>query len=235
MSIDPPLKAAMLKYLDVSNSGASLEGMEAAIIAYEAAKSEQPEERRTEKGTGAQETRVSRNHMPAGRLIFGEDSPHDVGEHLDALVKDQPVDCSKEFEAWFAKDFENHCKHHGVDKVFLKNSRGHYFDGIADYVRRGFHAAWSMKREISKPTEEMCTRARGFIMGLDLGYRKWGKMQSHLDMGGYPTLYYIKQKAKHEPTGHITKWDVADCIYRLMEDGLWPDLPLTKTTSIEGQ
>lgn len=71
-------------------------------------------------------------------------------------------------------------------------------------------------QDIAKPTEEMCDRARGFIMGLDLNMRTWGAMQKHLDMGGWPTLRYIRDKALEEPSCHITKWDVADCIYQLM-------------------
>ena len=69
---------------------------------------------------------------------------------------------------------------------------------------------------MTKPTEEMCDRARGFIMGLDLNMRTWEKMANHLRNGGYPTLTYITAKALHFPEGHITKWDVADCIYQLM-------------------
>lgn len=67
------------------------------------------------------------------------------------------------------------------------------------------------------PTEEMCSAARGFIMGLDLGIRTWAAMQKHLMAGGYKTLPYIKEMASTNPTGHITKWDVADCIWQLME------------------
>lgn len=36
---------------------------------------------------------VSSYRMVDGRPIFGEGSPHDIGEHLDALVKDQPDEC----------------------------------------------------------------------------------------------------------------------------------------------
>lgn len=73
---------------------------------------------------------------------------------------------------------------------------------------------------IQAPTEAMCNRARGFIMGLDLVHpRNWLNMHEHLEAGGYPTLWSITDKAKHQPTGHITKWDVAECIYLLMEQG----------------
>jgi hypothetical protein len=63
-----------------------------------------------------------------------------------------------------------------------------------------------------KPTEAMCDRARGFILGLDLGIRTFEEMREHLDNGGYPTLDSIT----NHPGGHITKWDVAECIFRLM-------------------
>lgn len=75
----------------------------------------------------------------------------------------------------------------------------------------------SSKREIvTKPMEAMCDRARGFIIGLDLGYRTWEEMDTHLDLGGYPTLLSISHRAQIDPQGHITKWDVAQCIYLLM-------------------
>jgi len=66
-----------------------------------------------------------------------------------------------------------------------------------------------------KPTEAMCDNARGFILGLEMR-RNWITMQNHLEAGGYNTLPYIQEKAKQDPYGHITKWDIADCIYQLM-------------------
>jgi len=68
----------------------------------------------------------------------------------------------------------------------------------------------------AEPSEEMCKRARGFIMGLDLSQRTWGAMRNHLQRGGYPTLPSITRKAEECCDGHITKWDVAECIYMLM-------------------
>ena len=67
--------------------------------------------------------------------------------------------------------------------------------------------------ELDKLSDQM---ARGFIIGLDLCYRKWGDMQRHLDLGGYPSLPRIREMAEKDPKGHITKWDVAECIYMLM-------------------
>ncbi len=81
---------------------------------------------------------------------------------------------------------------------------------------------------IQKPTENMCDEARGFIMGLDLNMRKWKDMNYHLGMGGYSNLPYIQEQAEKNPNGHITKWDVADCIWQLMVRAHpvpTPDLP----------
>lgn len=89
-----------------------------------------------------------------------------------------------------------------------------YDHGRADAIK--YMEERDSERESSKPTEGMCDRARGFIMGLDLNLRTWGAMQKHLDMCGAETLYYIRDKAHTDPKGHITKWDVADCIYQLM-------------------
>ena len=74
----------------------------------------------------------------------------------------------------------------------------------------------SQREFVKEPTEAMCDRARGFIMGLDLGYRTWEEMDTHLDLGGYPSLWSISDRAQIDPQGHITKWDVAQCIYLLM-------------------
>lgn len=74
----------------------------------------------------------------------------------------------------------------------------------------------SAGQQLSVPTEAMCDQARGFIMGIDLGCRTWGAMQRHLNMGGYPSLPRIHEMAETDPKGHITKWDVAECIFMLM-------------------
>lgn len=75
-----------------------------------------------------------------------------------------------------------------------------------------------LKREIGVaiPTEGMCQNARGFILGLDLDIRTWGAMKKHLDMGGYLSCPRIDTQAKINAKGHISKWDVAECIYVLM-------------------
>lgn len=102
-------------------------------------------ERRTEKGTGAQETRVSRNHMPDGRLIFGEDSPHDVGEHLDALVKDQP--------AGFSPDEQYRQVRACIEHACISNGKGGW-DIDLDSATRGAIAAMSPMRESAHMDEE---------------------------------------------------------------------------------
>lgn len=67
-----------------------------------------------------------------------------------------------------------------------------------------------------KPTEEMCDNTRGFISGVQLACVSWLRMSNHLRRGGYKTLPHIEENAKSDPNGHITKWDIADCIYQLM-------------------
>lgn len=65
------------------------------------------------------------------------------------------------------------------------------------------------------PTEKMCDAARWFILARDAGIHTWGGLTP-----GIPkrqTIKYIEDKISSEPAGHITKWDVADCIYQLME------------------
>lgn len=70
------------------------------------------------------------------------------------------------------------------------------------------------QKEMGLPTEQMCDAARGFIMGLDMQIRTWGPMRKHLRLGAYPTIDYIEQQPED---GHITKWDIAHCIWLLME------------------
>lgn len=69
---------------------------------------------------------------------------------------------------------------------------------------------------LEKPTEGMCKEARGFILGLDMNIWNWQDMEKHLDRGGYSCIPYIREMAAHGQGGHITKWDVADCIWQLM-------------------
>lgn len=74
------------------------------------------------------------------------------------------------------------------------------------------------KREISEPTEAMCDRARWFILARDSNIYTWGGLTRCVDK----TIPYIEEKMRNDPQGHITKWDFAECVYRLM------------TTEIEG-
>lgn len=90
------------------------------------------------------------------------------------------------------------------------------------FVDKSEVEAWNTRAR-PEPTEAMCDNARGFIAGLDQR-RDWKTMQKHLSFGGYATLPYIEQQAKENPDGHITKWDIADCIYQLM------NLPSTHTS-----
>ena len=65
------------------------------------------------------------------------------------------------------------------------------------------------------PTETMCDAARWFILARDSGIIKWGKLEPAIPKR--PTIKYIEDKIASDPAGHITKWDVADCIYQLMK------------------
>lgn len=44
--------------------------------------------------TNQPEERTEQHKMPDGSPIFGEDSPHDIGKHLDAVCAEQPVGLS---------------------------------------------------------------------------------------------------------------------------------------------
>lgn len=72
------------------------------------------------------------------------------------------------------------------------------------------------RRTADEVTEEMCYRARGFILGLQLEIRNWGEMQNHLDSGGYFTCKFIQDAAREAPQEHISKENIARCIYMLM-------------------
>lgn len=64
-------------------------------------------------------------------------------------------------------------------------------------------------------TEKMCDAARWFILARDAGVSKWDDLERCIYER--PTIPYIEKQMADNPTGHITKWDVADCIYQLME------------------
>lgn len=61
------------------------------------------------------------------------------------------------------------------------------------------------------PTDEMCDAARGFILGFNVGIHHYDKMREHLRMGGYGVPDWMLERE-----GHITKWEKAECIWRLM-------------------
>ena len=61
------------------------------------------------------------------------------------------------------------------------------------------------------PTEEMCDAAREFLMGMEVGIKDYAKMIVHFQNLGTPIPKWMECR-----TGHLTKWDKADCIWRLM-------------------
>ena len=64
------------------------------------------------------------------------------------------------------------------------------------------------------PTEAMCDAARWFILARDANIFTWGGLSKCIDPE--TVIPHIRDKIKNSPTGHITKWDFAECIYMLM-------------------
>jgi len=85
---------------------------------------------------------------------------------------------------------------------------------IAFDASRTLRLANALEVAVDEPSEKMCDAARGFILGLDLGFRTWPAMRQHLQNGGYE----VKQWMLDAGDDHITKWDVAETIYKLMQE-----------------
>ncbi len=120
--------------------------------------------------------------------------------------------------------------HSAMPSYPVRVNRRDLHDLLRHFIRLDNEARSAPKRESGLvpgmiPSEAMCDKARGFIMGLDLGCRKWAEMKSHLEAGGYNSIPRINTQAEINPKGHITKWDVAECIFVLM----------TSKTDIEDQ
>jgi len=64
-----------------------------------------------------------------------------------------------------------------------------------------------------EPNETMCDAARWFILARDSNIYTWGGLTRCVDK----TIPWIQEQMDKNPTGHITKWDFAEGIYRLME------------------
>lgn len=64
-------------------------------------------------------------------------------------------------------------------------------------------------------TEEMVDAPRGFLLGLELGFKNLESMRHHLDRCGYDYECW-PEWAKTE-TGHITKAGKAILIYTMMQ------------------
>lgn len=67
-------------------------------------------------------------------------------------------------------------------------------------------------------TEKMCDAVRYFIMGRDRNICTWAGMKEHLDECGSRIHPRIEEYARNYPKAFITKWDVAEIIYDLMEE-----------------
>lgn len=73
--------------------------------------------------------------------------------------------------------------------------------------------ASDLDAEAEEPTEFMCDGARGFLLGLEIGIKTYEDMKINLVRIGYKIPEWMKDKG-----GNLTKWDKADCIWRLMNE-----------------
>lgn len=67
------------------------------------------------------------------------------------------------------------------------------------------------------PTEEMCDGARQFLLGMEIGIKDYAGIKDHFNRGGFVIPKWLSERK-----GHLTKWDKADCIWRLMAETLNP-------------
>ena len=210
MSVDP--KAAFItefqshRWCHTQNFD---EAVTAGLKAYEAAKTHQPNTDLRSLGlTDAKRQEEAKEHgvkvsgaAPIHQPGTCPDCGHDITKaHFCKRPTGQPDEIM--LAGMLADQF--HEKIYGEDYRFKD-----VIQALRPYLR-------SLAREANAPTEAMCDRARGFIMGLDLNCRTWAKMWSHLQSGSYPCPPHFREKAASDPSGHITKWDVAECIYMLM-------------------
>jgi len=61
------------------------------------------------------------------------------------------------------------------------------------------------------PSEEVCDAARSFLLGLEIGFNTYESMIKHLTLSRGYAPDWMKGR-----TGHLTKWDKAECIFKLM-------------------
>lgn len=88
-------------------------------------------------------------HTPDGCKIFGEDSPHDIGEHLAKVCKEQPDECRRIFEKWAAsKQLPTLISEHFINT-------GAYSHADTHVAWLAWQAAWGSRpgREAVTPTE----------------------------------------------------------------------------------
>lgn len=84
-------------------------------------------------------------------------------------------------------------------------------DGLVSLsMWKAFQAGYEATTGDGEPTEAMCDKARNFLLGMEIGLKTYEHMIVHLERCGDKIPAWMKKE------GHLTKWDKADCIYRLM-------------------
>jgi hypothetical protein len=66
----------------------------------------------------------------------------------------------------------------------------------------------------SPPDKETCNAARSFLLGLETGLKTYETMRAHMLAGGHAIPEWMTGK------GHLTKWNKAECVFRLMQDAM---------------
>jgi hypothetical protein len=83
------------------------------------------------------------------------------------------------------------------------------------------------------PTEAICDEARWFILARDAGITTWSGLLPSIP--SRPTIPYIEEQIAKNPSGHITKWDVADCVYQLMATAAFATETMPSTVSFQSR
>lgn len=70
----------------------------------------------------------------------------------------------------------------------------------------------------SEPTEAMCDSARSFLLSMEIGIKSYEGMRENFERLGEEVPAWMRDRE-----GHLTKWDKADCIWRLMASAASPE------------
>lgn len=131
------------------------------------------------------------------------EAPRDGTVYLGVIIHPTGI-CGQPFEAHFDDDIRKHVCVFQTEPV--RHVPSHFRPFPDDRL------ANALKVAVSPPDDVMCDAARGFILGLDMNIRTFEGMRKHIEGLGEPIPEWMP------PDGHITKWDIAQCIYNLMQD-----------------